>query len=42
MKEQTNRLPRPGSMLHGCGGENAPGERETRLLGYDAAKQTRE
>ena len=30
------------AMLHGGGGENAPADRETRRLAYDATRETRE
>ena len=43
MKTLADRVPRPGLLLHGSGGEEtAPGERETRFKQYDTAKQTRE
>ena len=41
MKTLADRVPRPGLLLHGSGGEEtAPGERETRFKQYDTAKQT--
>jgi len=43
MMAGTSRLPRPGALLHGCGGEEtAPTERETRHKLYDNAKETKE
>jgi len=43
MSDTASRMPRPGLLLHGSGGEEtAPTERETRRKIYDMSKQTKE